>query len=443
MKRQELEKMVLGSIVNNYDLLIQVFDVLHPDMFTGVRKDWAKAILSKTLDGKKVSYHSIFSSTEEEHHTELDKVFFEYNNRDAVELTGRLRESYATSKTLEALKKANNSLLGGDNSQTVQANLINDIDDLRNNAGTVAKDEQRYENAKEQLFSKAQYFTAGSPYFVEKTGGHPVGMNIWAARPGMGKTTHVLWELIYAVRNGEPAIFYSLEMSTELILTRMACYWCGFNANDIHRMNDSQKGKVADAIDEIKNSSLYIRDLQDFSGKVEDLVSDLFVMVNRFGVTFCAIDYLQLLGCYNEKRLSPYQKTSEISTYITRIANKLKLPIIMLCQLSRAVEARPDKRPMLSDLRESGQIEQDATTVTFIYRPEYYNIFEDEQGCDLRGMTELIVGKHRIDGSRVGKKIELWFNPGTGVFALEDDKDFADPARRMNQKADLDIDLPF
>jgi replicative DNA helicase len=183
---------------------------------------------------------------------------------------------------------------------------------------------------------------------------------------------------------------------------------------------------------------------------VEDLSADVFVLKHREGVEMVVIDYLQLMDCYNSFKIKTLDRVGRVSTYVARMGNKLQLPILMLSQLSRSVEIRGGaKRPIMSDLRESGQIEQDAVTITFIYRPEYYNILEDETGRSLKGLTELIIAKHRIDGSRTGKKIELWFNSGTGEFTGDDPSDFhmgsqPDPfTNPISQKPDINTNLPF
>lgn len=450
MKKPELEKLLLGSILNNKDILIQTIDTLNVDMFTDHRREWMQFVLDQTLSGENISYHGLATQTEDQHRKELDQIFFEFSNRDGVVLAEDLRELYLSAKTADAIRKANNGLVSGDKSTQVQERLFDELNDLRATGGTQGKNYQRYEAAKKNLYDNGQYFQGGSPVIAQKTGGWPAGMNVIAARPGMGKTTQMLWEIIYSIRQGKAVAFYSLEMSTELILTRMACYWCGYNANDIHRFSDDDKKRIENAIDEIKAAPLFIRDLQDFSGKVEDLSADVFVLKHREGVEMVVIDYLQLMDCYNSFKMKTLDRVGRVSTYVARMGNKLQLPILMLSQLSRSVEIRGGaKRPIMSDLRESGQIEQDAVTITFIYRPEYYNILEDETGRSLKGLTELIIAKHRIDGSRTGKKIELWFNSGTGEFTGDDPSDFhmgsqPDPfTNPISQKPDINTHLPF
>ena len=115
------------------------------------------------------------------------------------------------------------------------------------------------------------------------------------------------------------------------------------------------------------------------------------------------VDYLQLITTDDKAHGNREQQISHISKSLKNLAKELDIPVIALSQLSRAVEQRPDKRPMLSDLRESGSIEQDADIVSFIYRPEYYKITEGEDGSDLRGIAEIIIAKHRNGETNTAK----------------------------------------
>lgn len=448
--RETTEQLLLASVVSNPHLFVDVSDAASPEMFTGHRKAWAKVIWSKLSDGNTVSYHTIYADTKPEHQKELESIFFSYGNGDGVDLANQLRESYLSSEASQIFQNAISGLLRGGNFSEVSNTVSLMIDELSKAGASGAKNIARYLEAADRLRNpnnNRERLPTGFANVDQVIGGWPIGMNILAARPGMGKTTLTLWLLIYAVLAGIPCLFYSYEMTTEDILTRIACYMCGYNANDRFRFTKEQLEEVAAKIEELKDLPLWIKDSQDFTGKVEDLKTEIQVMKQKHGIRLVAIDYLQLLSTY-KKTDNEYRKTNVISGTIARVAQRAQLPIICLSQLSRKVEERGgDKRPKLADLRDSGKIEEDATSVTFVYRPEYYDIMEDENGMSLAGVTELIFAKFRPDGSVINKAAKFKFNPGTGEFQSEEkdsEFEYLPDVRIEPMKANKDLeDIPF
>ena len=155
--------------------------------------------------------------------------------------------------------------------------------------------------------------------------------------------------------------------------------------------SDDEWSRLTDACDKLYESPVYIDDTPGIS--VAEMRSKARRLKSEHGLDLIIVDYLQLMQGRNSE--SRQQEISEISRSLKALARELKVPLIALSQLSRSVESRQDKRPMLSDLRESGAIEQDADMVCFIHRPEYYKIYSDEKGNDLHGMAEIIIAKHR------------------------------------------------
>lgn len=218
---------------------------------------------------------------------------------------------------------------------------------------------------------------------------------IIAARPSMGKTAFALsCARNAAVEYKVPVAVFSLEMATIQMVIRLLCAEARLNAHLVRTgklpMEDAHK--LARNIHRLSEAPIYIDDspaqtILEIRAKARRLKAD-----KKIGVII--IDYLQLMSA-SSRMESREREISHISRSLKSLAKELNIPVIALAQLNRAVEARTDKRPQLSDLRESGSIEQDADVVMFIHRPEYYGIKQDNDGNSLEGVAEIIVGKQR------------------------------------------------
>ena len=214
---------------------------------------------------------------------------------------------------------------------------------------------------------------------------------ILAARPSMGKSALGLSIIANVVREGIPAAFFSLEMSNQEIAQRLMCMESKVDSQHIRtgKLKPEDWPRLAKACADLEKVPLYIDDTPGLTLlELRSRAQTLKRREPRLGLV--VVDYLQLMtaGGNVESRL---QEVSSISRGLKALAKDLDVPILALSQLSRAVEQRHDKRPILSDLRESGGIEQDADLVMFIYRDEYYNKEESED----QGMAEVHVAKHR------------------------------------------------
>jgi replicative DNA helicase len=232
-------------------------------------------------------------------------------------------------------------------------------------------------------------------------------MIIVAARPAMGKTAFVLsMARNIAVEHKKPVAVFSLEMSSTQLVTRLIASESGISSEKLRKgeLTDAEFTILHQHIARLTNAPIFIDDTPALN--IFELRAKCRRLKSQHNVELIIIDYLQLMtsGTEGNRGGNREQEISNISRSIKSIAKELDVPIIALSQLSRAVETRGgDKRPMLSDLRESGAIEQDADLVCFLYRPEYYKIFEDEHGSTL-GIGEVIVAKHRngaIDNVRL------------------------------------------
>lgn len=224
------------------------------------------------------------------------------------------------------------------------------------------------------------------------SGLQPSDLILVAARPSMGKTALVLNIAQHvAFRAGKTVAIFSLEMSKEQLVNRLFALEAQVDSQAIRTGNlkDSDWEKLIEGAGVIGKSNLIIDDTPGIS--VSELRSKCRKYKLEHNLDLIIIDYLQLMtGSVGGRSESRQQEISEISRSLKAVARELNVPVVALSQLSRAVESRPDKRPMLSDLRESGAIEQDADVVMFIYRDDYYN-----KDSEKKGIAEIIIAKQR------------------------------------------------
>jgi len=223
------------------------------------------------------------------------------------------------------------------------------------------------------------------------SGFQPSDMILIAARPSMGKTAFVLNIAQYVgFKKGKSVAIFSLEMSKEQLVNRLFAQESRVNAQNLRNgsLTDEDWDKLIESAGVIGNSRLIIDDTPSIS--ISELRSKCRKFKLEHGLDMIIIDYLQLMTGSKKNQDNRQQEVAEISRSLKGLARELNVPVIALSQLSRAVESRTDKRPMLSDLRESGSIEQDADVVMFIYRDEYYN-----KDTTDKGITEIIIAKQR------------------------------------------------
>jgi len=250
------------------------------------------------------------------------------------------------------------------------------------------------------------------------SGWQPSDLIIVAARPGMGKTAFTLsMARNISVENNIPVAFFSLEMSAIQLITRLISSETGLNSEKLRtgKLEKFEWELLNVKVTNLENAPLYIDDTPSLS--IFELRAKARRLSSQFGIKLIVVDYLQLMTLgSSQKSGNREQEISTISRNLKALAKELDIPIIALSQLSRAVELRGGtKRPILSDLRESGAIEQDADIVSFLYRPEYYKIdeWDDEERSPALGQAEFIVSKHRNGGL---SSIKLKFINSLGKF---------------------------
>jgi len=290
------------------------------------------------------------------------------------------------------------------------------------------------------------------------SGWQPSDLVIIAARPGMGKTALALsMARNISVQQKIPVAFFSLEMSSVQLITRLISSETGLTSDKLRtgKLADHEWQQLNIKVSDLESSPLFIDDSPSLT--IFELRAKARRLASSHGIKLIIIDYLQLMNIGSSNKAgNREQEISTISRNLKALAKELDIPVIALSQLSRAVETRGGtKRPILSDLRESGAIEQDADIVSFLYRPEYYGITEwdDEMKTPSEGQGEFIVAKHR-NGAL--DSIKLKFIPNLGKFEdlggfdspfefqskLNPDNKLSDFSEPSN-KDDDDDDMPF
>ena len=272
-------------------------------------------------------------------------------------------------------------------------------------------------NQLEELYNRKQHITGVPSGFIEldyKTAGfHGSDLVLIAARPAMGKSAFALnIATNAAVRANVPVVIFSLEMSKEQMVNRILCSEAMVDSNKVRtgKLEEDDWTKLAGSIGPLSDSEIYIDDTPGIS--VSEIRAKCRKLKLEKNIGMVVIDYLQLVQGSNKRNGSREQEISEISRSLKILAKELNVPVIALSQLSRAVEQRPDHRPMLSDLRESGAIEQDADIVMFLYRDDYYN-----KESEKKDIAEVIIAKHR--GGSLGTVELLWLGSYTKFVNLE------------------------
>ena len=286
----------------------------------------------------------------------------------------------------------------------------------------------------------------------EKTSGWQASdLVIIAGRPAMGKTAFALsLAKNIAVDARIPTAFFSLEMSNVQLVNRLISNVCEIPGNKMlnGQLSPDEWSKLDKNMGTLNGAPLYIDDTPGLS--IFELRTKARRLVKEKDVKIIMIDYLQLMNANGMKFGSRQEEVSKISGSLKGLAKELDIPILALSQLNRTVENREGlegKRPQLSDLRESGSIEQDADMVLFVHRPEYYHIFEDEKGNNLRGMAQIIIAKHRKGATGdvlldFKGEFTRFQNPGSSSVKHNDAPDGMVYNSKLNDASDA-FDAPF
>lgn len=430
----DAERSVVGSMMLDRDAIAAVSDILHKDDFYnrqyGVLFDAIMALYSEGVETDLVTLVNRLAQMEVP--PELRSVEFISDIVAGVPTSANVKyhaEIVRDKASLRHLIKVTEEI-------TSSCYLDKeDVDDVMQEAEkrifevTQQKGSREFENIKDvvlrtlksiELAAKQTGIVTGvSTGFRDldyKTAGlQPSDLILIAARPSMGKTAFALNMAENIVLRGDTMIaMFSLEMSKEQLVKRMLAMDSKVDSQKIRTGNleDEEWGRLVGSVRNIGNSKLIIDDTPGIS--ITELRSKCRKLKVEHNLGLVIIDYLQLMSS-GKRSESRQQEISEISRSLKALAREIEAPVVALSQLSRAVEQRPDKRPMLSDLRESGAIEQDADVVMFLYRDEYYN-----QDSEEKGVAEIIIGKQR-NGPTGSVKL-AWLSQFTKFGDLEYDR---------------------
>lgn len=332
----------------------------------------------------------VASSANIEYHAHI--VIQKHIQRQLITIAGEIGEKAFedTSDAFELLDESEKKLF-----EIKDASMTKNYDDVRDLINKAIKEIEGLKSDVEGLTGVPTGFTALDRITA---GWQRSDLIILAARPGMGKTAFVLsMARNAAVLSDKSVAVFSLEMSSLQLTKRLISAEAELNADKLRtgKLEDYEWQQLHTKISKIEEAKIFIDDTPALT--VLDLKAKARRLKRHQSIDMIIVDYLQLMRADESNKVAGNreQEIGYISRSLKGLAKELDIPVIALAQLSREVEKRQDKRPMLSDLRESGSIEQDADLVTFIYRPEYYGITQDEEGNDITGMAELIIRKHR------------------------------------------------
>ena len=408
---EEAEHAVLGSMLTDSDAVMSAVEVLKPeDFYRDDNKTIYQAILN--LYNKSEPVDIITLKDELETMGKFEQVGgFEYlaSLPDKVPTTANVQKYI---KIVEEKSISRNLIKTANEIIDLGYNQTDNIEDIMNSAEKKIFDIMQSKNSKsytpikdvlvesfanlEKLYNQKQHVTGVPTQFYDlddKTAGlHGSELILVAARPAMGKTAFALnIATNAALRANVPVAIFSLEMSKDQLVNRILCSEAMVDSNKVRtgKLEEEDWVKLAEAIGPLSESGIYIDDTPGIS--IMEIRTKCRKLKMEKNIGLIVIDYLQLIvGSNRRSGGSREQEISEISRSLKILAKELNVPVIALSQLSRAVEQREDHRPMLSDLRESGAIEQDADIVMFLYRDDYYNKESAE-----KDIAEVIIAKQR------------------------------------------------
>lgn len=448
---RELEEAVLGAILIEKDAISYVSDILKPEsfyvdahatIFRAIQGLFGKSqpidLLTVTEELRKNAKleevggafylseltNKIASSANVEYHARI--IIQKFIQRELIRISNDIiRDSYEdTTDVFDLLDTAEKRIY-----EITDKNLRNSVQNIGQLVsksilqidGLINREDGLLEDSVPSGYLELDKMTSGWK---------ATDLVIIAARPSMGKTAFVLnLARNAAVDFNMPVAIFSLEMGAVQLAKRLISLECEIDAQKVAngKMTDNEYSILRDKVEKLSSAPIYINDQPAIN--IYELRAQCRRLQNAHGIKMVIIDYLQLMSGGGDKGMNREQEISSISRSLKGLAKELNIPVIALSQLNRSVESRGgEKKPMLSDLRESGSIEQDADMVMFLYRPEYYNLNEGQDGASLKGVSEIIIAKHRNGPTG---SIELRFNKNFGRFydaggLYEEMKEFTD-----------------
>ncbi len=414
----QLEEVVLGALMLDREALPIVMDILKPESFY--------------LEAHQHIYRSIIKLFERSHPVDLLTVTEELRSQGQLEKIGgaftlvELTNRVASAANIEyhariIAQKAMQRALISVSTRTIEdaykdtTDVFNLLDEAEKGLFNITQNNltRSYQSMGplssmvlknlEELSKKEDGLTGVPSGFLPldrlTSGWQPSDLIILAARPGMGKTSFVLaCALNAAMKFNKPVALFSLEMASVQLVQRLISMESEIEGSKMRngKLTDAEWQRLQHTVDKLSNVPIFIDDTPGIN--IFELRAKCRRLKMRENIQLVIIDYMQLMSGSMEanRNSNREQEISNISRALKGMAKELNVPVIAISQLSRAVETRGgSKRPQLSDLRESGAIEQDADIVSFIFRQEYYGMLEDDDGRSTKGVAEIIIAKHR------------------------------------------------
>ncbi|MCB0506858.1 MAG: replicative DNA helicase [Chitinophagales bacterium] len=433
---RELEEAVLGAILIEKDAISYVSDILKPESFYVEAHSTIYSAIqylfgnSQPIDLLSVSEalrkngkleqvggafylseltNKVASSANVEYHSRI--IIQKFIQRELIRISNEIiRDAYEdTTDVFDLLDTAEKRIY-----EITDKNLRNSVQGIGQLVsksiiqidGLISREDGLLEDSVPSGFIELDKMTSGWK---------ATDLIIIAARPSMGKTAFVLnLARNAAVDYKMPVAIFSLEMGAVQLAKRLISLECEIDAQKVAngKMTNEEYAIMRDKVERLSAAPIYINDQPAIN--IYELRAQCRRLQNAHGIKMVIIDYLQLMSGGGDKNMNREQEISTISRSLKGLAKELNIPVIALSQLNRSVETRGgEKKPQLSDLRESGSIEQDADMVMFLYRPEYYKLDEGQTGESLKGAAEVLIKKHR--NGPVGD-VPLRFNKSFGRF---------------------------
>ena len=430
----ELEEAVIGAILLEKEALIEIIDIIKPESFyKDEHTKIYKSVIELFADNKPIDILTVLEKLRSSGELEnvggvayLSGLTMKIGSGAHIEFHARIvQQKYIQRELIRASTEIQNSAFDEsidvemllDFSETQIFNIAQgNVSQDAKQAGEIGKTE--LVNLEELSKSDAEFsgLPSGLTAFDRITGGFQTKLYILAGRPSMGKSIlSLVMARNMAVDFNIPVALFSLEMTGKEIWFRLIAIETGIESGKVSqgKFTADEWQKVESAQSRLESAPLYIDDTSSLTPIALRAKARRLKMKKDIKMVF--IDYLQLMNANNLS--SKEQEVSFITRSLKLLSKELDIPVMCLAQLNRAVESRPDRKPMLSDLRDSGAIEQDADMVSFIYRPEYYGFTEDENQVSTRNLIEILNPKNR--GGRTGDVVVKRDNGFTNITDIE------------------------
>jgi replicative DNA helicase len=402
---RDFQNSVLGALLVKPSLFIEVSNILHPRMFDDDLQLIASKIWEIKDKGQSFTISIIIDETNDrEKVTELTQ-YARDGYKFMADYGDRIAKGWLTNEYFRISEEAQAKLINGEDYFKVMAEVEAERDLVE---GMIYKEETLFDAVKaanqmveDMLSPGLSGIDTGFTDLNGWTGGfRPGKLVIVAARPGVGKTTIALQYLTAACKAGKRCAFFSFEMSQQELLFELALQQTGLKKVDFikRQVTDMDKEEIFEAHANIYEWPLYLIDFSKCAPVVQQVIDKARRLKEAEGLDAIFIDYMQLLTSYGSYQSRAYE-LGAASTLLKLLSQELQLPVIVLAQINRSSDNNPGKRPQISNIKDSGQLEQDADLIEILHRPEKYGIEEDAQGQSLKGILESIIAKNRFLGS--------------------------------------------